>query len=400
MNSLTPPLVNPIEIAREVARVIAAHAAKVDEQGIFPETGLQALKQSGLMGLIVPYEYGGLGASYEMMSQIAQILAGSCLSTGMIWAMHCQQVATITDHASEELRQKVLPMIANGKMFVASVTSEREKGGHLLTAYAPLMMADDEIVLVRDAPVVTGGAFGDGYLITMRASEDSPPSQVVLVFADRTQLEIEARSGWFPLGMRGTDSAAMTLKGHLPCTQVINPQGGFEHVAVSTMIPVGHIAWAASWLGATQAAFNQMLDIFRDPKARKGYNLQSDLFTTRLARIRLQIDTVRVYLQQVIQEYEDTRRYSDDENGKSKCASPSFNIRINNLKLLASEVLFDAINQLIQLSGLRYGYMRNERVCLERTFRDLRSASLMYSNDRLLVANGKLALLDRDALNA
>ena len=75
--------------------------------------------------------------------------------------------------------------------------------------------------------------------------------------------------------------------------------------------------------------------------------------------------------------------------------APRFNIHVNNLKLLSSDMLFTAINQLVQLSGLRYGYEKNNRVPLERTFRDLRSASLMYANDRLLVANGKLALLDR-----
>jgi alkylation response protein AidB-like acyl-CoA dehydrogenase len=314
----------------------------------------------------------------------------------MIWAMHCQQVACIIDHAPEALRQRVLPRIACGDMFVASVTSEQEKGGHLLTAYAPLMIVGDEMLLVRDAPVVTGGAFGEGYLITMRASEESPPSEVVLVFADRAQVEVEIRSNWDTLGMRGTQSVGMSLKGCLPKDQVINPAGGFEHVAVSTMIPVGHIAWASAWLGAAQGALQQMIDVFRDPKARKGYNLQSDLFASRLAHVRLQIDTVSGYLQQVIRDYEELLR--DQGVNNPALRSPRFNIHINNLKLLSSDLLFSAVDQLMQLSGLRYGYLKNNRVALERIFRDLRSASLMYANDRLLVANGKLALLDRDGV--
>jgi acyl-CoA dehydrogenase len=388
---------NPIERAHDVAAVLAAHAAAVDEQGVFPEASMQALKRSGLMGLVVPLEYGGLGASYQTMVQVIQRLSSACLSTGMIWAMHCQQVATLVDHAPLELRQRVLPQIADDGMFIASVTSEREKGGHLLTAYAPLLLDGDGLLLLRDAPVVTGGAFGDGYLMTMRASEESPPSEVVLVFAERSQLEIGIQAGWSALGMRGTQSIGMTLKGLLPKEQLIDPPGGFAQVAVSTMIPVGHIAWAASWLGAAQGAFEQMIDVFRDPKARQGFNLQSDLFAMRLAEVRLQIDTVRAYVQQAVREYDELLSAGGVYNPALR--SPHFNIQINNLKLLASDMLFNAINQLVQLSGLRYGYLKNPRVSLERTFRDLRAASLMYSNDRLLVANGKLALLDRDIVS-
>ena len=54
------------------------------------------------------------------------------------------------------------------------------------------------------------------------------------------------------------------------------------------------------------------------------------------------------------------------------------------------------MHQLVQLAGLRYGFLKRSAVALERTFRDLRSASLMYSNDKLYVMNGKLSLLDLD----
>src|SRR5260370_29257318 len=80
-------------------------------------------------------------------------------------------------------------------------------------------------------------------------------------------------------------------------------------------------------------------------------------------------------------------------NARNFYAAP-FQIHINTLKILAAELPFQAVDELIQLLGMRYGYMRNKRAPLERIFRDLRSASLMYSNDRLLIANGKLALVD------
>jgi acyl-CoA dehydrogenase len=391
---------DPIAAAHTAAKIAATYATEIDEEGRFPQESLQELKRNGLMGLIVPQAYGGMGASYTTMAQVAQILASACLSTSMIWAMHCQQVATIVDHAPEELKQDVLPRIARGEMFIASVTTEREKGGHLFSAHAALKQGNDEeeVQLMRDAPVVTGGAYADSYLITMRTDEQSQLSEVVLVYADRKQLTIETQAGWHTMGMRGTQSVAMLLQGDISRKQVINPPGGFAQIGVSTLVPVGHIAWASAWLGAVKGAFHQMVTIFHNPAARKGFNLQSELLTVRLARVRLQLDTVDAYLSQIVDEYEHLRLNQHDKQIIE--VSPGFNIRINNLKLLASETLFEAIDQLVQLGGLRYGYQKNTYTTLERTFRDLRSASLMYTNDRLLLANGKLTLLDGNLLPA
>jgi acyl-CoA dehydrogenase len=53
------------------------------------------------------------------------------------------------------------------------------------------------------------------------------------------------------------------------------------------------------------------------------------------------------------------------------------------------------VDRLVQFAGLSRGYARNSPMPLERAFRDLRSASLNYSNDRLLTAIGSLQALDR-----
>jgi acyl-CoA dehydrogenase len=49
---------------------------------------------------------------------------------------------------------------------------------------------------------------------------------------------------------------------------------------------------------------------------------------------------------------------------------------------------------LIDAVGMRHGYLKDSPTRLERTLRDLRSAPLNYSNDRLHLSDGRLALLD------
>ena len=350
------------------------------------------MRQTGLMGLLVPKCYGGMDVSYATIVEVAQVLASECLSTAMIWAMHCQQVAVLLEHAPEPLRAAVLHRIAKEGIFIASVTSERGKGGHLLTALAPLVVEDDDVLLTREAPIVTGGLRADAYLITMRADETSSPSEVVLVYAERAGLQVTKLSDWAALGMRATESVGVSLRGRLPKDHVLNKPNEFKRVAVMTMIPVGHITWAACWLGAASGAFQRVVEIFRDPGLRKPYNVSSDLFAERLARIRNQLDVVKTYLDSVTGEYQKLRH--GPKSVYENLSAPGFQIRIKNLKIMASEMLYDAVDRLVDLCGLRYGFLQNDRVPLERILRDLRSATLMFSNERLLLTNGKLAMFE------
>lgn len=378
--------------ARDVAPFLKARAAAVDEAGTFPQENIERLRAAGLLGMNVPAAYGGPGVGVTEVAGAARILAGACLSTAMILAMHLQQVACLVDYADESLKARLLPRVAAGEVFVASVTSERGKGGHLLTALAPLACEDGQVIVEREAPTCTGGAYGEGFLITMRRDAASPPNAVELVYAERAQLEVTVQSAWEALGMRGTASIGLTLRGRLPEDQVLRAPGGFKQIALTTMVPIGHIVWASCWLGAVQEALRGMQQVLRDPHTRQGYTLQSDLFLERWARLRLEVDTVEAYLEKVVREYEQARACG---LAALEYNAARYNIQLNNLKILASERLFAAINQLIQLAGLRYGYLKNKDLPLERIMRDLRSASLMYANERLLLANGTLALIDR-----
>jgi acyl-CoA dehydrogenase len=374
--------------------LLEANAAEVDEKGIFPQKGLDEIRKCGLLGLVVEQQYGGSGASFSTMAEVAQTLAEGCTSTAMIWAMHCQQVATIADYAERSLCCSLLPRISAGELYIASVTSERDKGGELLTALAPLHRIGDEAQISRDAPVVTGGAHADGFLITMRAKPDANPSDVVLVFADRSQVKVDARSAWRSMGMRGTQSGGLVLEGKVPANQIIGHAKDFKHIAVATMVPVGHIAWAATWIGSARGAFRRFLTLLRDPLRRKAFPIHSDLFAERLAEIRLELDIASALLRQVSATYD--RMRATEGIDSNVFASPWFNLQINNLKVSASQLAFSAVDRMVQLAGLRHGYLAGSEIALDRAFRDLRSAALMYANDRLRVVNGKLALLDLD----
>ncbi|MFD8337924.1 acyl-CoA dehydrogenase family protein [Streptomyces solisilvae] len=378
-----------VETAEKVLPVLSDKAVKTDTQAAFPESGLQALRESGLLGLLVPEEYGGLGGDLADLVEIAGLLASGCLSTAMIWAMHCQQSDAVVRFGSPELKAHLLTRIARGEVYLASVTTEPGNGGRLLTGKAPLQHEDDLLTLHRDAPVVTGGRHADGFLITMRASPEAPKSQVTLVYADRGQLDVVARGEWDTLGMRGTESLGFEISGSVPAFQMVGDAGGFERIAVESMAPLGHLAWAACWLGAARGALAGLVALMRSADRPSSIDVRSELVNERLARIRMDLELVSAYLHRVRDEVMEL-----GAAGQSLGQTP-VQIHLNTLKVTAAELTFQSVDRMVQLAGLRIGYNRQSPLPLERCLRDLRSASLNYSNDRLLVVNGALTLMDR-----
>ncbi|MEU0028427.1 acyl-CoA dehydrogenase family protein [Streptomyces sp. NPDC006335] len=379
------------DILSGLVELIRRNAAEADRTGTFPVENLTALKNSGLMGLLVPKEQGGREASLAEFTDIAQQLAGACLSTAMIWAMHCQQVDILRRHAHRELAARLLPRIAAGEVYLASVTTENGKGGLLTAAQDPLRTdGTRSLSFERDAPVVTGGRHADGFLITLRARPDANAREVSLVYADRSELKAEETGDWEALGMRATESIGLRLSGQVPRTNLIGDPGQFTEVAVDSMIPLAHLGWSACWLGAARGVFAQLVSWLREPTRRGGPDLHSDLVKERLARVRFDLELVHAYLQRATEEVTAVRA-----SGQSVTATP-VQLHLNTLKLAASELCFAAVDRMVQLAGLSGGYSSRAPLPLERVFRDLRSAALNYANDRLWTVNGGLLMLDRD----
>ncbi|GAA3434167.1 acyl-CoA dehydrogenase family protein [Kutzneria kofuensis] len=383
-----------LESLDSLVPLLAANAATVDREARFPAENLDALRAAGLLGLLVPEDHGGQGLGLADLVTVAQRLAGGCLSTAMILAMHCQQVDVLVRHAGPRLRAELLPRIAAGEVYLASVTTEAGTGGHLLSADASLerggadgaATAEASIRFRRDAPVVTGAAHADGFLITMRDGPDQGEHAVSLVYADRADLDIERYGAWNPMGMRATESGAVRLAGAIRPDQVVGPPGGFRAVALDSMIPVGHLAWSACWLGAARAVFSALVrHLARDGRT----DVASPLVRERVARIRLDLELVSAYLGRVREEVERVRARA------APCDAPSLQIHLNSLKIAASELTYRAVDRMVQLAGMSVGYSADSAIPLERALRDLRSAALNYSNDRLWTATGGLCLLDR-----
>ncbi|MFI9617001.1 acyl-CoA dehydrogenase family protein [Streptomyces sp. NPDC052023] len=374
------------ERVASVAHVAQEHLEATDRDASFPRHALRQMRSTGLLGLLVPAEYGGLAGTVGDLIDASMALGRVDMSVGMIFAMHCQQSEAIVRYAASPLREDLLHRLAAGDLYLASVTTEPGKGGHLFRSYAPLHESGDALRIDRVAPIVTGGAEADGFLITMRSPHATADHHVSLVYAHRHQLTVEGSGVWNPMGMRASHSLPLTLTGSIPPHQVIGEHGAFHRIAQSVFGPLAHIGWSAVWLGTAAGALSRVLRLLRDPAGRKRFDLGSELLMTRLSRARQRLDTVHALL----------RRTESLMAGDTDVSGTSSQLLLNSLKITAAEECYRAVDELVDAVGLRHGYLRDSPTRLEKSLRDLRSAALNYSNDRLHLADGQLCLLDPD----
>ncbi|MEU6548751.1 acyl-CoA dehydrogenase family protein [Streptomyces sp. NPDC046915] len=373
-----------------VEKELADCARDVDADGDPEGRVVSLLRSHRLLAHQVPEELGGLGGGLTELVALAHRIGGVCPGAGVLWVMHCQQVAILRDHAPQPLRDRVLREVAARQLLLGSVTTEPRKGGHVLTAHAAARVDGDTVAFRRAAPVVSGGAHADAFLLSLRRAPDAAPDDVLLVYADRTQCGATVLGPLDLLGMRAAGNVAMEFEGRVPAGQVIDPEGGFTRVTMRTLAPLGHLGWAACWIGAARRALRQVVELLR-----AGTLTRTDSAYHALARARARIDSAEALVLAALGEHRGLTEGGDRDG--ARLDSPAFQILVNNVKMTASQETYAAVDALLGLAGLAWGYRRDGGTDLELLFRDLRAAPLMYGNDRLAGASGRLAVMDRTA---
>ncbi|WP_186368897.1 acyl-CoA dehydrogenase family protein [Kocuria marina] len=359
---------------------LADAADKAEAEGRFASEALALLRESGALTIGVPEFYGGPGMDLKQQLETIYIAGRASASLGTILGMHLQQVAALARYGNDALKDEVFPRLAEGAVYLGSVTTEAGRGGDLRASNYPLVPVRAGLKVTRDAPIVTGAQEADAFLVKMA----DPANGNSLVYVPRDMAEIKvSESSWDSLGMRESASMAMKIDAVIPKHYLIGEPGGFEMVVRDLFGPFAHLSWAASWLGAATEAGNRLVTEIRNtPRIRKKV-MESELSLQRLARARECLDTVHALLEISCGDFE-----RPGQQGRSS------SIRINELKTSAANLCFEAVNLMVEIGGLGHGYMRTSPTRLERVFRDLRSASMNYSNDRLYNDNGRLVLRD------
>jgi len=367
-----------------VAAIAGAHADEVDARSRFPIEAVDAMRAEGLLGAWAPAALGGGGASLEQITSACELLAQQCASVGMVFAMHQIQIASLVNHSGDSAYlQTRLREIALGQRLIASGTSEIGVGGDLRTSKCAVRVSEGRAELHKQAPVISYGLEADELLVTARRAEDASASDQVLVLLRREECALEQTSTWQSLGFRGTCSHGFSLRTTFAAESILPVP--FALIASETMVPISHLVWASVWLGIATDAVRRARRFVREDARRQSGSGGS----ARLADLVSRLHAMRGVVHDAVHEYS-ARMHDPDALG-----TMAYAIRINNLKLSASESLVDIVQHAMRVVGIA-GYRLDTPVTLGRALRDAFGAVVMINNDRILAANATLLLASRE----
>ena len=118
---------------REFAeKEIAPLAAELDEKEIYPAETLKKLAALGILGTIIPTEYGGAGLDNVTYAMVIEEISRKCASTGVVTSVHNSLTAwPIIKYGSEEQKKKYLPILASGEKIGAFGGTEANAGAEM-----------------------------------------------------------------------------------------------------------------------------------------------------------------------------------------------------------------------------------------------------------------------------
>jgi acyl-CoA dehydrogenase len=208
------------------------------------------------------------------------------------------------------------------------------------------------------------------------------------VLLRKGQYQLERTSTWDTLGLRGTCSPGYKLTSSCAAEQVL--PGSFADVSAQTMVSYSHILWSAVWLGIACDAFARASAFVR-AEARKMPG-QVPARATRLAEVAVLAQSMRNDVHAQAAELDAIVRRPD---GLDELSSVGWALKMNNLKVAASEAAPRIVHHALQIVGLG-GYKNDSKFSVGRNYRDALSAALMISNDRIFSKNASMLLIYKD----
>jgi alkylation response protein AidB-like acyl-CoA dehydrogenase len=368
---LTPRERDLVELAGSLADRFAERAGEHDREGTFPFENYEEMREAGYLGLTVPEELGGRGASlYELILAQERLAMGDG-STALAVNMHVSpigQLASLWRSSGDERLADVLRRAADGRLVYASMSAEPGD---------PILMTSSTVAeRVEGGYRVTGKKiFGTESAVctefSTRARYDDPGRgpQVLFFRLPRDVEGMRMKQTWDTMGMRATLSDDFELENvFVPDEAVFHsyPVGHFDATMLKTVWGWAMPTFGAVYLGIGAGA----LEFARAQVQARGR--QDDPEVQHLfAEMEVLLETARAVLYRHAQEMDSGALYTEVpvQDGMARAVLTKY-VTTNNAVAIVDRALH-------VVGGA--GYYR--RFPLERMYRDVRAGPIMpYSN--------------------
>ena len=361
------------DMAREFAQAeLAPHAGQWEEEGWIPDAVVAKLGDLGLLGMVVPEEWGGSFSDYVAYALAMEEIAAGCAATATLMSVHNSVgCGPILAWGSDAQKKAWLPDMAAGRKIGCFCLTEPQAGSEANNLKTRAVLKDGRWVLNGNKQFVTNGKRA-AVAIVFAVTDPELGKKGLSAFIVPTDTP-----GFTPqkleqkLGIKASDTTAIVLEDcAIPEDHLLGPRGKGLAIALSNL-EGGRIGIAAQALGIARAAFEAALAYAKE-RTQFGKKLTEHApIGNYLADMHTRINAARLLILHA------ARMRTEG----IPCLSEA-----SQAKLYASELAEWVCSKAIQIHG-GYGYLKDYPV--ERHYRDARITQIYEGTSeiqRLLIA--------------
>lgn len=330
-----------------------------DETQEFPVDLFKKFGELGLMGVLVPQEYGGSGFGYHEYVTALEEISKIDGSIGLSVAAH-NSLCTghILSFGNEEQKKKYLPKLASGEWIGAWGLTEPNTGSDAGNMRTVAVKDGDYYIINGSKNFITHGKSGSVAVVITRTSEPGQPRNSTAFIIEKGTPGFSAGKKENKLGMRASETTELIFQDvRVHKSQLLGVEGeGF--IQAMKVLDGGRISIAALSLGIAQGAFEAALKYSQE---RQQFNQPISNFqgiSFKLAEMATEIEASRLMI----------HRAADLKNHHKPVTKES-----SMAKYYASEVAVKVANDAVQIFG-GYGYTKDFPV--EKFYRDAKLCTI------------------------
>ena len=335
-------------------REIVPIAAELDEKEEYPRVSLPKMADLGLLGLLVPEEYGGAAVTtldYVLaMEEISWADASHSVVISVNNSLVCEP---IVGFGTDEQKQRFLPALAQGKYVGAYCLSEPTSGSDASNMSTRAQAVGQEYVLNGTKSWITNGGEAGVYLVYAVTNTGVPKSRGITAFLVPAETPgLRAGKKEKKLGIRASSTTQMFFEDcRVPASAVLGIVDEGFRIAMATL-DGGRIGIAAQGLGIAQRAFDESVRYSKEREAFGHPIADFQGLQWRMADMATRIEAARLLVYRA---------------ARMKDAGQPFSKEASMAKLFGSEAAMFCAHAAVQTFG-GYGFVRDYPV--EKLFRD------------------------------
>lgn len=332
---------------------IRPNIMKWDESQEFPVELFKKAGELGLMGILVPTEYGGAGMGYNEYIMVIREIAKVCGSIGLSVAAHNSLCTNhILKFGNEEQKKKWLPKLATAEWIGAWGLTEANTGSDAGRMQCTAKQDGDHWVINGSKNFITHGKSGDAMVVIVRTGELLDSHGMTAFVVERGTEGFNAGKKEDKLGMRASETAEVIFDNCRVHKDNILGEIGDGFIQAMKVLDGGRISIGSLGLGIGEGALEASINYAKE-REQFGKPIASfQGISFKLADMATEIEGAKLLL------YQAADKLMKGENVMKISAMAKYK---------ASEVGVMAATEAVQIFG-GYGYIKEFPV--EKFFRD------------------------------